>query len=95
MLVGGRQVVADGRHFDHDAIAAEFAATHAALVRGEGFAWRTTPEGRLAEIVVLDQFSRQLFRSRPEAFASDPMALLLAQECVGGGFTWGAVLLDF
>ena len=67
------------------AIAASFAETHAALARGEGFTWRTTPEGRLAEIIVLDQFSRQLFRGRPEAFASDPLALVLAQECVLGG----------
>jgi len=35
--------------------------------------------------VVLDQFSRQLFRGRAEAFASDGMALVLAQEAVGGG----------
>ncbi len=66
-------------------IAAEFAATHAALARGEGWSWRSTPEGRLAEIIVLDQFSRQLFRGKPQAFATDGMALLLAQEAVGGG----------
>ncbi len=66
-------------------IAAQFGETHAAVARGEAWGWRTTPEGRLAEIIVLDQFSRQLFRNRPEAFASDPMALALAQEAVGGG----------
>lgn len=32
VLVGGRQVVADGRHFDRDAIAAEFAMTMRALL---------------------------------------------------------------
>jgi uncharacterized protein (DUF924 family) len=66
-------------------IANEFGETHAAVARGEGWRWRTTPRGRLAEIVVLDQFSRQLFRGRPEAFASDAMALTLAQEAVAGG----------
>jgi uncharacterized protein (DUF924 family) len=66
-------------------IAGAFGETHAAVARGEAWDWRTTPEGRLAEIIVLDQFSRQLFRGRAEAFASDAMALALAQEAVGGG----------
>ena len=38
--------------------------------------------GRLAEIIVLDQFSRNMYRDSPNAFASDPLALLLAQEAV-------------
>jgi uncharacterized protein (DUF924 family) len=66
-------------------ITEQFAQTHAAAARGEAWRWRTTPEGRLAEIIVLDQFSRQLFRGRPEAFATDQMALTLAQEAVAGG----------
>jgi len=66
-------------------IAAEFGDTHAAVARGEGWTWRSTAEGRLAEIIVLDQFSRQLFRGRGEAFAHDDMALVLAQEAVAGG----------
>jgi uncharacterized protein (DUF924 family) len=71
---------------EFDALVAEqFGDTHAAAARGEAWRWRTTPNGRLAEIIVLDQFSRQLFRGRPEAFAFDPMALTLAQEAVAGG----------
>lgn len=66
-------------------IAAGFTDTHAAIARGEGWDWRTTPAGRLAEIIVLDQFSRQLFRNDARAFASDGMALALAEEAVGGG----------
>lgn len=66
-------------------IAHEFGETHAAAARGEAWSWRTTPDGRLAEIIVLDQFSRQLFRGRGEAFAHDDMALVLAQEAVAGG----------
>jgi uncharacterized protein (DUF924 family) len=66
-------------------IAAEFHDTHAAIAHGEGWTWRTTAEGRLAEIIVLDQFSRQLFRGGAEAFAHDDMALVLAQEAVAGG----------
>lgn len=44
--------------------------------------WRETLRGRLAEIIVLDQFSRNLFRDSPQAFAQDNMAVALAQEAV-------------
>lgn len=47
--------------------------------------WRSQPKGRLAEIIVLDQFSRNVFRNTPLAFAQDPMALALAQEAVAAG----------
>ncbi len=53
--------------------------------RAELFSWRTQPKGRLAEIIVLDQFSRNIHRGTPAAFAQDPMALVLAQEAVGSG----------
>lgn len=59
-----------------------FSETHRAAAQAELYEWRTTPDGRLAEIIVLDQFSRNLFRDRPEAFACDGMALVLAQEAV-------------
>ncbi|AND70948.1 hypothetical protein ATSB10_34940 [Dyella thiooxydans] len=49
---------------------------------GELWAWRARPRGRLAEILVLDQFSRNIHRGTPAAFACDPMALVLAQEAV-------------
>lgn len=52
---------------------------------GELYAWRATAPGRLAEIIVLDQFSRNIHRGSAEAFASDAVALVLAQEAVAGG----------
>lgn len=66
-------------------LAARFQPTHAAAGRGELFAWRATAEGRLAEVIVLDQFSRNLYRDTPQAFALDPVALVLAQEAVARG----------
>ena len=51
-------------------------------VKGELFAWRDTTLGRLAEIIVLDQFSRNIYRDDKRAFAADPMALVLSQEAV-------------
>ena len=62
-----------------------FAATHQAAASGELFTWRDTLEGRLAEIIVLDQLSRNLFRDTAQAFAHDGMALALAQEAVRSG----------
>lgn len=53
--------------------------------QGELFSWRKEPKGRLAEIIVLDQFSRNIYRNTPAAFAQDPMALVLAQEAVSAG----------
>lgn len=53
--------------------------------QGELFAWRSEPRGRLAEIIVLDQFSRNIHRGTPDAFAQDGMALVLAQEGVAVG----------
>lgn len=59
-----------------------FFDTWEAASRGECAHWRHTIEGRLAEIIVLDQFSRNLWRNSPRAFEQDVTALVLAQECV-------------
>lgn len=78
------------KHFAKDPafdaiIRTRFSAAHRAAARGELFEWRDGAAGRLAEIVILDQFSRNLFRDRAEAFACDAMALALAQEAVRAG----------
>ena len=67
-----------------DVIRTCFGATVAAA-RCELFVWRTTPEGRLAEILVLDHFSRNVYRDTPQAFAQDALSLALAQELVTSG----------
>ncbi|RUR32476.1 DUF924 domain-containing protein [Vreelandella andesensis] len=66
-------------------IAARFGATHVQAAACECFEWRSHPQGRLAEIIVLDQFSRNIYRDDARAFASDGMALALAQEAVAHG----------
>ena len=68
-----------------EAIRTRFGATLEAAARCELFAWRNTPEGRLAEVLVLDQFSRNVYRDTPQAFAHDALALALAQELVASG----------
>jgi uncharacterized protein (DUF924 family) len=67
------------------AIINKFSAIHTAATKGELFEWRLTPKGRLAEIIVLDQFSRNMFRDSAQAFSYDPVALVLAQEAVAAG----------
>jgi uncharacterized protein (DUF924 family) len=57
----------------------------ARAAKAELHQWRREPEGRLAEIVVLDQFSRNIHRNTPLAFAQDPLALALAQEAIAAG----------
>ncbi|GGY61822.1 membrane protein [Cellvibrio zantedeschiae] len=63
----------------------KFSSIHSAATRGELFEWRITPKGRLAEIIVLDQFSRNMFRDSAQAFSYDAIALVLAQEAVAAG----------
>ncbi|MCH8501736.1 MAG: DUF924 domain-containing protein [Aliidiomarina sp.] len=63
-------------------ISQRFQATLSAAAHCELFDWRDTATGRLAEIIVLDQFSRNIYRDRPDAFANDALALALAQEAV-------------
>ena len=66
-------------------IAERFSDIHAQANRCELFAWRDDPAGRLAEIIVLDQFSRNIHRGTPLAFAQDAQALTLSQVAVQAG----------
>jgi len=66
-------------------IESRFGAVHLAAGRCELFGWRAAPAGRLAEVIVLDQFSRNIHRDTPLSFACDPLALALAQEAVAAG----------
>lgn len=62
-----------------------FAPLHEQAARAELYGWRASPSGRLAEIIVLDQFSRNLLRGSARAYANDLAALALAQEAVAAG----------
>lgn len=52
---------------------------------GELASWRDHARGRLAEVILIDQFSRNIYRDKPEAFSADAVALVLAQEAVSRG----------
>ncbi len=60
----------------------KFGAAHQQARQGLLYAWREHPLDALAEIIILDQFSRNMFRDSQLAFASDTLALVLAQEAI-------------
>ncbi|MEX0964683.1 MAG: DUF924 family protein [Pseudohongiellaceae bacterium] len=63
-------------------IRSRFGKIHQHAAQGLLYAWREHPLDALAEIIVLDQFSRNMFRDSPAAFATDTLALVLAQEAI-------------
>ena len=69
-----------------DAIRARFLELHRQAADGQLLPWQDAPESLLALIVVLDQFSRNLFRGSSRAFATDAAALAAAQLAVARGF---------
>lgn len=67
-------------------IAQRFGDLYEKASRGELESWRKNAEGALAEVIVLDQFSRNMFRDDPKAFATDELALEIAQQAIANGF---------
>jgi uncharacterized protein (DUF924 family) len=71
--------------FDHT-IQSRFGVIHQKATQNELSAWRSTAQGSLAEVIVLDQFSRNIYRDLPASFAADSQAVALAQTAVSKGF---------
>ncbi len=67
-------------------ISARFLGTYEAAAAGRLAMWERTPLASLALIVVLDQFSRNMFRGAARAFAADKIALDAARRAVDNGF---------
>ena len=63
----------------------KFQDIHHQAAQAELWSWRKSAEGRLAEVIILDQFSRNLFRDQAQAFAQDALALALAQQAIDLG----------
>jgi uncharacterized protein (DUF924 family) len=68
----------------NEAILEHYRPVLEAACRGE-LPWATTPRGRLALIIVLDQFSRTVWQGTPQAFAQDPAAQQLTLEGLACG----------
>jgi uncharacterized protein (DUF924 family) len=76
-----RDAVLDGT------IAERFSGLRHRLLRTDAQGWRGSPRTLLAAVVVLDQFSRNIFRGKPDAYAGDGLALSLTEEALAHG--WG------
>lgn len=68
-----------------DAIRQRFGALVEQALAGGLAEWAATPEGALARILLLDQFTRNIFRDTPRAFQGDPLALAAARALVESG----------
>src|SRR5215212_2909729 len=71
--------------FDEE-IRRRFGETVAIALAGGFGEWCTSPGGSLARILLLDQFTRNMFRGTPRAFAGDERALATAEDAVARGF---------
>ena len=80
-----RQWFTDGGPDLDDRVRARFGALVEAARRGALDHWAATPRGRLALIILLDQFPRHVFRNLPDAYASDVRAQALAREGIHAG----------
>lgn len=83
--------VGPDKHFAKDdaldaAIADRFGALQRDLLSNEAAGWRDDLDDLLAAVIVLDQFSRNLFRGQAAAFAADPLALELALIGIARGY---------
>ncbi len=68
-----------------DKIRNNFERLYQQIIAGEKSHWRKCAEGRLAEIIVLDQFSRNMYRNNAKSFQADMLALALAQTAIQSG----------
>lgn len=73
------------KEFDQT-ITDRFSGVHKAARTGACDDWAETAEGSLALTLVLDQFSRNMFRNDPRAFAQDEQARNIARHAIGNGF---------
>jgi len=68
------------------AIKGHFLNDYEAIAAGERETWRSTERGTLAYIIVLDQFSRNMFRRTPNMFVADELAREACSEGIDAGF---------
>ncbi|MDX2270381.1 MAG: DUF924 family protein [Cyanobacteriota bacterium] len=64
----------------------QFLDTYHQAAAGHLQTWQASPTSALALILLLDQLPRNIFRQTPQAFATDPQALAVAEQMVGTGW---------
>jgi len=83
--------VGEARWFNSDAaldaeIATRFGDAYRAAREGKLTDWEASAESSLALLLLLDQFPRNMFRGRAEAFATDALARRIARQAIERGF---------
>lgn len=79
------------QHFKNDSavdrhIAEKFGKVREQVLRTKAAGWRDSPETMVAAIILLDQFSRNMFRGKARAFEGDSLALELCKEALAKGW---------
>ena len=79
------------QHFKMDStvyrhIAERFGKIREEVLRSMAAGWRDSPETLVAAIILLDQFSRNMFRGSAKAFEADSLALELCKEALAKGW---------
>lgn len=67
-------------------VTARFLVPHEAAARGDLPGWDASADGALALILLTDQFPRNMFRATPRAFATDALALRIAERAIARAF---------
>ena len=65
-----------------ETISSRFAAIHTQVSNESDLDGKASPDRALASVIVLDQFSRNMFRGTAQAFASDPLALRFTKQSI-------------
>jgi uncharacterized protein (DUF924 family) len=84
-------IAGESRWFIKDAafdggLLVKFGSAVAEAREGKFDRWALGPEGALALVILLDQFSRNIHRGNPLMFAGDCRALRVARQSIGNGF---------
>jgi uncharacterized protein (DUF924 family) len=89
----GKRWFSGGEATDRE-IRERFEEDHLKAARGEYKDWENIPRGRLALVILLDQFPRNLYRGSPKAFGTDPTALDLCSRSMEDGFDGPLALIE-
>jgi uncharacterized protein (DUF924 family) len=84
-IAGRQRTLWFGKSLENDqTVIRQFASVLLDATAGQLDQWVRTPRGRLALVIVLDQFPHHVHRGQPQAFATDPQALALSLDALAG-----------
>ena len=85
-IAGRQRKLWFGKSLANDQVVTErFSTTLVSATAGQFNQWASTPRGRLALLIVFDQFPHHIHRDQPQAFATDPQALAFSQHALATG----------